>query len=130
MNHLFAAMTLASALIALPALAQDATPQRYAVELQLMEAGKEVVLASTFVAVGGTANLTLNGDQDALDFNTTVYAQQGDGAEDLLVTEVNLLRNGEEIAAPRMMMRRGGTARYEVGTEGADVVRVTVKPAP
>lgn len=130
MNHLFAAMTLASALIALPALAQDATPQRYAVELQLMEAGKEVVLASTFVAVGGTANLTLNGDQDALDFNTTVYAQQGDGAEDLLVTEVNLFRNGEEIAAPRIMMRRGGTARYEVGTEGADMIRVTVKPAP
>jgi hypothetical protein len=130
MNHPFAAMTLASALIALPALAQDARPQRYAVELQLMEAGKEVVLASTFVAVGGTANLTLNGDQDALDFNTTVYAQQGDGAEDLLVTEVNLFRNGEEIAAPRMMMRRGGTARYEVGTEGTDVVRVTVKPAP
>jgi len=29
-----------------------------------------------------------------------------------------------------MMMRRGGTARYEVGTEGADVVRVTIKPAP
>lgn len=130
MNHLFAAMTLASALIALPALAQDATPQRYAVELQLMEAGKEVVLASTFVAVGGTANLTLNGDQDALDFNTTVYAQQGDGAEDLLVTEVNLFRNGEEIAAPRIRMRRGGTARYEVGTEGADMIRVTVKPAP
>ena len=96
MNHLFAAMTLASALIALPALAQDARPQRYAVELQLMEAGKEVVLASTFVAVGGTANLTLTGDQDALDFNTTVHAQQGDGAEDLLVTEVNLFRNGRK----------------------------------
>lgn len=130
MNHLFTAMTLASSLIAVPVLAQDAKPQRYAVELQLMEAGKEVVLASTFVAVGGSANLTLTGDQDALDFNTTIYTQQGDGVEDMLVTEVNLFRNGEEIAAPRMMMRRGGAARYEVGTEGADVVRVTVKPAP
>lgn len=130
MNRLFAAIALASALIALPALAQDATPQRYAVELQLMEAGKDVVLASTFVAVGGSANLTLNGDQDQFEFNTSLDVQHGDGAEDMLVTEVNLFRNGEEIASPRMMMRRSGTARYEVGTEGADVVRVTIKPAP
>lgn len=130
MNHLFTAMTLASALIALPALAQDATPQRYAVELQLMEGGKDVVLASTFVAVGGSANMTLAGDKDQFEFNTSMGVQQGDGADDMLFTEVSLVRNGEEIAAPRMMMRRGGAARYEVGTEGADVVRVTIKPAP
>lgn len=130
MNRLFAAITLASSLIAVPALAQDATPQRYAVELQLMEGGKDVVLASTFVAVGGSANMTLAGDKDQFEFNTSMGVQQGDGADDMLFTEVSLVRNGEEIAAPRMMMRRGGAARYEVGTEGADVVRVTVKPAP
>lgn len=130
MNRLFAAMTLASSLIAVPALAQDATPQRYAVELQLMEGGKDVVLASTFVAVGGSANMTLAGDKDQFEFNTSMGVQQGDGADDMLFTEVSLVRNGEEIAAPRMMMRRGGAARYEVGTEGADVVRVTIKPAP
>ncbi len=130
MNRLFAAITLASSLIAVPALAQDATPQRYAVELQLMEGGKDVVLASTFVAVGGSANMTLAGDKDQFEFNTSMGVQQGDGADDMLFTEVSLVRNGEEIAAPRMMMRRGGAARYEVGTEGADVVRVTIKPAP
>lgn len=130
MNRLFAAITLASALIALPVLAQDATPQRYAVELQLMEGGKDVVLASTFVAVGGSANMTLAGDKDQFEFNTSMGVQQGDGADDMLFTEVSLVRNGEEIAAPRLMMRRGGAARYEVGTEGADVVRVTIKPAP
>ena len=130
MNRLFAAMTLASSLIAVPALAQDATPQRYAVELQLMEGGKDVVLASTFVAVGGSANMTLAGDKDQFEFNTSMGVQQGDGADDMLFTEVSLVRNGEEIAAPRMMMRRGGAARYEVGTEGADVFRFTIKPAP
>lgn len=130
MNRLFAAITLVSALIALPSLAQDATPQRYAVELQFMEAGKDVVMATTFVAVGGSANMTLIGDQDQFEFNASLDAQQGDGADDLLISEINLVRNGEEIASPRLMMRRTGTARYEVGTEGAETVRVTIKPAP
>lgn len=130
MNRLFAAITLASALIPLPSLAQDATPQRYAVELQFMEAGKDVVMATTFVAVGGSANMTLIGDQDQFEFNASLDAQQGDGADDLLISEINLVRNGEEIASPRLMMRRTGTARYEVGTEGAEAVRVTIKPAP
>ena len=131
MIKLFAALALTATLLSpAAALAQNTTPQRYAVELQLMEAGKDVVLASTFVAVGGSANLTLNGDKDQFEFNTTMGVQQGDGAEDMLFTEVSLIRNGEEIAAPSMMIRRGGTARYEVGTEGADVIRVTVKPAP
>lgn len=89
-----------------------------------------MVLARTFIAEGSPASLTLNADKDALDFNANIYTQQGDGADDLLVSEINLFRNGEEIAAPRMMMRRGGTGRYEVGTEGADVVRVTIRPAP
>lgn len=127
----FAALALTAALFApAAALAQDAAPQRYAVELQLMEAGKDVVIARTFIAEGSPASLTLNADKDALDFNANIYTQQGDGADDLMVTEVNLFRNGEELAAPRMMMRRTGTARYEVGTEGADVVRVTIRPAP
>ncbi|ANF54454.1 hypothetical protein DA69_06705 [Brevundimonas naejangsanensis] len=130
MHRLFAAITLASALIALPSLAQDATPQRYAVELQFIEAGKDVVQATTFVAVGGSAKVTLIGDQDQFEFNASLDAQQGDGADDLLISEINLVRNGEEIASPRLMMRRTGTARYEVGAEGAEVVRVTIKPAP
>jgi hypothetical protein len=131
MIRTFAALALTATLIApAPALAQDAAKQRYAVELQVIEDGKDVVLARTFIAEGSPASVTLNADKDALEFNASIYTQQGDGADDLLVTEVNLVRNGEEIAAPRMMMRRGGTARYEVGTEGADVVRVTVKPTP
>lgn len=131
MTKTFAALALTAALLSpVAALAQDATPQRFAVELQVIEAGKDMVVLHTFVAEGSPANLTLNADKDTLDFNASVFTQQGDGADDLLVTEVNLIRNGEEIAAPRLMMRRGGTARYEVGTEGADVVRVTIKPAP
>ena len=130
MIRTLAALALTAALLSpAAALAQDAAPQRYVVELQLVEAGEQVVLASTFVTVGGSANLTMNGDQDQFEFNTNLYTQQGDGADDRLVTEVNLVRNGEEIAAPRMMMKRGGTARYEAGTEGADMIRVTVKPA-
>lgn len=98
MHRLFAAITLASALIALPSLAQDATPQRYAVELQFIEAGKDVVQATTFVAVGGSAKVTLIGYQDQFEFNASLDAQQGDGADDLLISEINLVRNGEEIA--------------------------------
>lgn len=131
MTRTFAALALTAALFApAAALAQNAAPQRYAVELQLMEAGKDVVVARTFVAEGSPASLTLSADKDALEFNANIYTQQGDGADDLLVTEINLIRNGEEIAAPRLMMRRTGTARYEVGTEGADEIRVTIKPAP
>jgi hypothetical protein len=131
MIRTFVALALTATLLApAAALAQNAAKQRYAVELQVIEDGKDVVLARTFIAEGSPASLTLNADKDALEFNASIYTQQGDGADDLLVTEVNLVRNGEEIAAPRMMMRRGGTARYEVGTEGADVVRVTVKPTP
>lgn len=128
MIRTFAALALTAALFApAAALAHDAAPQRYAVELQVMEAGKDVVVARTFVAEGSPASLTLSADKDALEFSANIYTQQG--ADELLVTEVNLVRNGEELAAPRMMMRRTGTARYEVGTEGADVVRVTIRPA-
>ncbi|MNJ37393.1 hypothetical protein D3C77_322100 [compost metagenome] len=74
--------------------------------------------------------MRLNGDHDRFEFNASIDTEQGDGADDLLVSEINLVRNGEEIAAPRLMMRRTGTARYEVGTEGAEMVRVTIKPAP
>lgn len=126
----FIALALAAPLMApAVALAQQAAPQRYAVELQLTEAGKDVVVAHTFVAVGGAATMSLAADNDTFDFSTTLDVEQGDGADDRLVAEVNLVRNGEEIAAPRLMMKRSGSARYEVGTEGVDVVRVTIRPA-
>lgn len=131
MIRTFAALALTAALLSpAAALAQNATPQRYEVELQLTEAGKNVVLASTFLAEGSPATLTLNADKDTFEFTTRIFTQQGDGASDMLVSEINLVRNGEEIAAPSLMMRRGGTARYEVGTEGADMLRVTIRPAP
>ena len=131
MIRTFAALAMTAALIApAAALAQDAAPQRYAVELHVIENGKDVVLAHTFIAEGSPASLTLNADKDALEFNANIYTQQGDGADDLLVTEIKLIRNGEEIASPRLMMRRNGTARYEIGAEAAEVLRVTIKPAP
>lgn len=96
MIRTFAVLALTAALLSpAAALAQNATPQRYAVELQVTEAGKDVVVARTFVAEGSPANLTLNADKDTFDFNANIYTQQGDGADDMLVTEVNLLRNGE-----------------------------------
>ena len=61
MIRTFAALALTAALFAPAALAQDAAPQRYAVELQLMEAGKDVVVAHTFVAEGSPASLTRRG---------------------------------------------------------------------
>ena len=131
MIRTFAALAMTAALIApAAALAQDAAPQRYAVELQLTAGGKDLIVAHTFITEGNPASLTLNADKDALEFNASIFTQQGDGADDMLVSEVNLVVNGEKVAAPRMTMKRGGTARYQVGTEGVDGVLVTVKPAP
>lgn len=72
MIRTLAALALTAALITpASALAQSAAPQRYAVELQVIEDGKDVVLARTFIAEGSPASLTLNADKDALDFNAS-----------------------------------------------------------
>lgn len=73
MIRTFAALAMTAALIApAAALAQDAAPQRYAVELHVIENGKDVVLAHTFIAEGSPASLTLNADKDALEFNANI----------------------------------------------------------
>ena len=74
--------------------------------------------------------LELNAEQDMLLFEANLYTVQGDGDEARMAVQINLVRNGEEVAAPSLMFKRGGTARYEVGTEGDDMVRITIKPAP
>ncbi len=95
----------------------------------MIEAQKTVVQVSTYVTVGTQATLSLQGDQDSFEFSTNLYAPEGDGYEDRLVSEVHLVRNGIEIASPTMMMKSSGTARYHVGTEGQEEIQVTIKPA-
>lgn len=124
------AFVLAASLIAPAAMAlEPASAKRYEVELRVIEANKPVVQASTYISTGAQATLSLQGDQDSFEFVTNLYLQQGDSAEDRLVSEIHLVRNGVEIASPTLMMKSGGTARYHVGTEGRDEISVTVKPA-
>lgn len=130
MSRTFAALALTATLLS-PAVAQaqDAAPQRYAVELQVIEAGKDVVMARTFVSEDHVAALDINASRDTLSFEANLFTVQGDGDEAVLAVEINLVRNGEEIAAPRLMFKRGGTARYETMNED-EGVRITFSPAP
>lgn len=126
----FAALAMAPLLLASVAAAAEPTPGRYQVEFQLTEAGRTVVSATTFASEQQAAMLELNAEQDMLLFEANLYTVQGDGDEARMAVQINLVRNGEEVAAPSLMFKRGGTARYEAGTEGDDMVRITIKPAP
>ncbi|MBN9480536.1 MAG: hypothetical protein J0I52_09880 [Bordetella sp.] len=123
----FALTTGLVAASAAPVLAED-PPQRYQVELQIMENGADVIHARTYISETHVAALDLNADQDFLSFEANLYTAQGDG-EGALIIDVNLMRNGEELAAPRMTFRPGGSARFEAGTEGEDMIRISISPA-
>lgn len=130
MKRSLCALILAASLVAPAVMAAEPTStERYEVELFVIEASKTVVLASTYVVAGAQTTLSLQGDQDSFEFSTNLYVQEGDGGEDRLVSEVHLVRNGVEIASPTLMMKSGGTARYHIGTEGQEEIRVTIKPA-
>lgn len=123
------ALILAASLIAPAAMAAEpASAERYEVELHIIEANRTVVHASTYISTGAQATLSLQGNQDNFEFSASLNVQQGEGAEDRLVSEVHLVRNGVEIASPNLMMKSGGTARYHIGTEGQEEITVTVKP--
>lgn len=118
------------ALLASPvAAAADDQAQRYRLDLRVTEQGRDVAATQTFITVDEAVSLNLSAPGEHLSFDAALHTPQGDGDADLLVIEINLVLNGEELAAPRMVFRRDSQARVDIGMEGGDGVRITVGPA-
>ncbi len=113
------AIVAALATLALPAAAQDATP-RYAIDLTIVENGVEVTSARTLIVEGGQANVVLTGADGQHSFDANLQPEQGDGEDDKLVLELYLNHDGQTLASPTMIMKRGGSAQMRIGSEGPD----------
>ncbi len=127
---------LATALVTaltLPAYAQDA-PGRYAIDVAVMEAGVEIASARTVIVEGGQAEVLLTGAGGQYTFAADLQLEQGDSTGERLMLEAYLNHDGADLANPRMIMKRGGTARMAIGSgldeTLTDGVEVQIAPLP
>ncbi|WGM31373.1 hypothetical protein [Brevundimonas sp. NIBR11] len=125
-------IALAAMLSATNAAAQEAP--RYIVDFSVLKAGAPVASAQAIIAEGGQAEINLVGADAVYTFTADLQPVQGDGEDGSLMIEAYVNRDGEDLANPRLTIRRGGTARFELGeARGAsgelqEGVKVTLSP--
>lgn len=120
---------------ALPVAAQDATA-RYAVDVTVMEAGVEIASGRTIIVEGGQAQVLLHCAAGEYNFEADLQIEQGDGADDRVILEAYFNHDGVDLAKPNMIMKRGGTARMQIGAAAStgatltDGVEIEISPIP
>lgn len=129
-------MALGAALSLIASIASAQTTTRYAVDVAVMEKGVETASGRATIAEGGQAEILLTGADGQYTFTANLQPEQGDGEEGRLVLEAYLNHDGADLAQPRMVLARGGTARMQIGQAGpdgpglADGVEMTLSPLP
>lgn len=99
-----------------------------------MKHGAPVASARALIAEGGQAEINLVAADGAYTFTADLQPEQGDGGEDRLLLDAYVNRDGEDLAQPRMMVARGGLARFQMGASTGstdaltDGVQVTLTP--
>jgi len=132
----FRIIPLAAVLAALPALAWAAEPsERYALNLSVMREGVEVIAARTLIVEDGTAEISVSDGGQVYQVNAELSPVQGDGDDTVLALYANISHADDQPQEPRLLIKRGGTARFESGREDAsgamtDGLKLTLTPAP
>ena len=108
------ALIATALLIATPAFAQD-HPQRYQLDLTVVQNGVEVVSTRTQILEDMPASASASVGGATYDFEANLFTVQGDGAE-------------AQIAAPRLTFLRGSKAAVRVGDGSGDLLTMTVTP--
>lgn len=112
-------------LIATPASAQD-HPQRYQLDFSVVQNGVEVVSTRTQILEDIPASASASVGGITYDFEASLFAVQGDGAEAQMQLEAHLSRGEQEIAAPRLTFLRNSKAAVRVGDESGDLLTMTI----
>jgi len=122
------ALIAAVLLAATPAFAQEPTPQRYQLDLSVIQNGIEVVSTRTQILEDIPASASASVGGATYDFEANLFTVQGDGADAQMQLEAHLSRNEAQIAAPRLTFLHGSKAAVRVGDESGDLLTMTITP--
>ena len=122
------AFIAAALLFATPALAQDPAPQRYQLDLSVVQNGVEVVSTRTQILEDAPASASASVGGITYDFEASLFTIQGDGSDAQMQLEAHLSRGEQQIAAPRLTFLRGSKAAVRVGDESGDLLTMTITP--
>lgn len=122
------ALIAAVLLAATPAFAQEPTPQRYQLDLSVVQNGIEVVSTRTQIVEDMPASASASVGGATYDFEANLFTVQGDGAGAQMQLEAHLSRNEAQITAPRLTFLRGSKAAVRVGDESGDLLSMTITP--
>ena len=122
------ALIAAVLLAATPAFAQEPTPQRYQLDLSVIQNGIEVVSTRTQILEDMPASASASVGGATYDFEANLFTVQGDGADAQMQLEAHLSRNEAQTAAPRLTFLRGTKAAVRVGDESGDLLTMTITP--
>lgn len=117
LSLLAAALTIASSASAEPS-------QRYVVDVSVMRAGVEVISGRTTLREGGQAEIILTGADGQYLFTADLQSEQGDGDESRLLLEAYLNHEGEDMANPRLVVKRDARAVMQMGSTSGDAARL------
>lgn len=118
--------------LAFPVAAQT-EPDRYTIALSVFEGGARVASASTTIDDGGQAEVILTGADGQYTFTADLQPEQGDGEDGRHRLEAYLNHDGADLAAPVLLIERGGVARMSIGSQDAagafvDGVEIELRP--
>lgn len=122
------ALIAAVLLAATPAFAQEPTPQRYQLDLSVIQNGIEVVSTRTQILEDMPASASASVGGATYDYEANLFTVQGDGADAQMQLEAHLSRNEAQIEAPRLTFLRGSKAAVRVGDESGDLLTMTITP--
>ena len=115
-------------MIATPVLAQEPTPQRYQLELSVIQNGVQVISTRTQIVEDAPASASASVGGQTYDFEAELFTVQGDRADTQMQLEANLSRGEQHIASPRLTFLRGEKAAVQVGDQSGDLLTMTITP--
>lgn len=122
------ALIAAVLLAATPAFAEEPTPQRYQLDLSVIQNGVEVVSTRTQILEDMPASASASVGGATYEFEANLFTVQGDGSQAQMQLEAHLSRNEAQIAAPRLTFLRGSKAAVRVGDQSGDLLTMTITP--
>lgn len=123
-----AALIAFALLTAAPALAQEASPHHYRLDVSVVRNGVEVVSTHTQILEDVPASAAVTLGDTTYEFEANLFAVQGDGDEAQMMIEANLARGETQIAAPRLTFLRGQMAEIAIGDEAGEILKMSIMP--
>lgn len=118
---------IAAILVAMSLSTAAGSTERYALEVSIMRDGVETVSTRSLIQEDGASEISVSDGLETFQMNAELSVVQGDGDDAQLALAVSITNNSDEPLQPQMIVRRGGTARMEVGTS-TDHIKLSLSP--